>query len=309
MKIPEIDASALFDTEHPEYESSLVQVRVAAEDIGFMTLTNTHVSSADVLQVLNAYQHFFKLPVKIKAVYDMAKTGSNRGWGASGAEQVNPDANADFKEVFDCGLELSADDPLSAHTYYAANRWPDEPAEFRGIITNYYEQATEISLSLLCAIAQAIGEPANYFADKFDKPMALLRGNFYPSRPANVTGKDYGIAPHTDYGCLTLLATDGSPGLEVQTRRSGWIPVNASPGTFVVNFGEMLQMWSAGRVVATPHRVTGGANERLSIPFFFNPRHDVNVAPRSLGEVRLAGDHLSKRYDETYVHRQSSSTQ
>ena len=229
--------------------------------------------------------------------------------GCPGAEQVDPSANPDFKEVFDCGLELSADDSLAEHTYYAPNCWPDEPADFRAIVTDYYAQATDISLSLLCAIAEAIGEPANYFADKFDKPMALLRGNFYPSRPADVTDKDFGIAPHTDYGCLTLLATDGSPGLEVETRKSGWMPVNASPGTFIINFGEMLQMWSGGRVVATPHRVIGGVNERISIPFFFNPRHDVNVAPPALDEVRLAGDHLSRRYDQTYVHRQSSVNQ
>lgn len=309
MKIPEIDAKELFDTGHSGYGASLDQVRVASEDIGFMTLTGTHMTRADVLQVLDIYQRFFRLPVNTKVAYDMAKTGSNRGWGAPGAEQVDPNANPDFKEVFDCGLELGVDDPLAEHTYYAPNRWPEEPADFRAIVTNYYKQVTDISLSLLCAIAQAIGEPANYFADKFDKPMALLRGNYYPPRPADVTDKDFGIAPHTDYGCLTLLATDGSPGLEVKTRQSGWVPVNAGPGTFIINFGEMLQMWSSGRVVATPHRVIGGVNERISIPFFFNPRHDVNIAPRNINEARLAGDYLTGRYDQTYVHRQSSAKQ
>lgn len=309
MKIPEIDATVLFDDAHPEYEASLAQVRVAAQDIGFMTLKGTHLTEANVRQVLDVYRCFFRLPASTKAAYDMSKTGSNRGWGAPGAEQVDPDANPDFKEVFDCGLELGVDDSLAEHTYYAPNRWPDEPADFRAIVTNYYEQATAISLSLLCAIARAIGEPANYFSDKFDKPMALLRGNFYPSRPADVTDRDFGIAPHTDYGCLTLLATDGSPGLEVQTHNSGWMPVNASPGTFIINFGEMLQMWSGGRVVATRHRVIGGTNERISIPFFFNPRYDVNVAPPGREEMMLAGDHLSRRYDQTYVHRQLSDKQ
>ena len=153
-----------------------------------------------------------------------------------------------------------------------------------------------------------IFDPA-FFADKFAKPMALLRGNYYPARPDWAGDKDFGIAAHTDYGCLTLLATDGSPGLEVQTRKSEWVSVNASPGTFIINFGEMLQMWSGGRVVATPHRVIGGDKARISIPFFFNPQHDVNVAPPDLDEVRLAGEHLSRRYDQTYVHRQSPAKQ
>ena len=85
MKIPEIDARVLFDAGHPGYEATLAQVCAAVEDIGFMTLTNTHLTKADVRQVLDAYRHFFKLPESTKAVYDMPQTGSNRGWGTSGA--------------------------------------------------------------------------------------------------------------------------------------------------------------------------------------------------------------------------------
>lgn len=307
MKIPEISAVDLFDPSCRGYAESLAKVRSAAEDVGFMTLSDTCLSDSDVLQVLDFYRKFFKQPAEYKNAFNMAGTGSNRGWGASGAEQVNPDSNPDFKEVFDCGPELSADDPLAHHTYYAPNRWPDLPVGFQEMITGYYTRATRISLDLLSAIACAIGEPADYFSDKFDKPMALLRGNYYPARPEDASDQDFGIAPHTDYGCLTLLATDGSPGLEVATRSGDWVPVTAEPGTFVINFGEMLQMWSADRVVATSHRVIGGANERLSVPFFFNPRFDVNVAPWGSNKVRLAGEHLSRRYDETYVHRQSAA--
>ncbi|MGQ7848445.1 isopenicillin N synthase family dioxygenase [Granulosicoccus sp. 3-233] len=307
MQIPEISAVDLFDPSSRGYQESLVKVRVAAEDIGFMTLTDTCLGEDDVRRVLSAYRDFFTLPTARKAEFNMANTGSNRGWGASGAEQVDPASNPDFKEVFDCGLELPPGDPLARHTYYAPNRWPTEPAGFRENITDYYTRATRISLDLLSAIASSIDEPADYFRDKFDKPMALLRGNYYPSRPLDATERDFGIAPHTDYGCLTLLAMDGSPGLEVATRSGDWVPVTANPGTFVINFGEMLQMWSNGRIVATPHRVIGGAEERMSVPFFFNPRADVNVAPWGSAEVRLAGEHLSRRYDETYVHRQPAS--
>ena len=45
---------------------------------------------------------------------------------------------------------------------------------------------------------------------------------------------------------------------------------------FVV-LGEMLALASGGAFAATPHRVVnrvvpGGASERISVPFFFNPR-------------------------------------
>jgi len=304
MTIPQINASFLFDVEHSQHLSCLHQVRVAAEETGFMTLTDTSVQARDVVQLIDVYRRFFLLPESEKAAFDMAKTGSNRGWGAPGAEQVDPDANPDFKEVFDCGLTLPDDHPLSAQTYYAPNRWPENPPDFRLLVQAYYNKVMHISLALLTYVALAIGRPADFFADKFSQPMALLRGNYYPPRPSGASDKDFGIAPHTDYGCLTLLATDGSPGLEVQTRDKKWIHVTASPGTFVINFGEMLQMWTEGQVVATPHRVIGGSSERLSVPFFFNPRFDTNVAPQGDGRQMLAGDYLAMRYDQTYVHRQ-----
>ena len=88
-------------------------------------------------------------------------------------------------------------------------------------------------------------------------------------------------------------------------RDGSWQSICVPPGEFIINFGEMLESWTDGKVVATPHRVTGGKNERLSVPLFFNPRHDVNVAPTASGRCILAGDHLSKRYDETYVHQKN----
>ena len=59
----------------------------------------------------------------------MAATGSNRGWGGAGSEQVDPDANPDYKQVFDCGLTLVEDDPIADEnlSFYAPNLWPDMP--------------------------------------------------------------------------------------------------------------------------------------------------------------------------------------
>lgn len=296
--IPEIDAR------HLDAPGTRAAIRHAAAESGFFTVTGTGIGAAEIRALIETYRGFFHLPAGTKAAIDMATTGSNRGWGRSGAERVDPAANPDYKEVFDMGLELPADDPLAAHglKYYAPNRWPAGMAQFRARIEGYYARARAVSLRLLRTLAAAIGQPEGYFDARFDRPMALLRANFYPARPAWAGERDFGIAPHTDYGCLTLLATDGMPGLEVQRPDGGWIGVRADPGTFVVNFGEMLEMWTDGRVRATPHRVPGSAGERISVPLFFNPAYDTNVAPIGSGRVVLAGDHLSRRYDETYLH-------
>jgi len=296
--IPEIDTKALIAGD-PEV---LAMVRAAAEDIGFMTIVNTPFSSERMQTLLQAYHRFFRQPETAKQSINMAATGSNRGWGAAGSEQVDPNANPDYKQVFDCGFELKIADANAPTEFYAPNLWPADMAGFRVLVETYYEDACAFAFELLRSIAIAIGEPAEFFDDKFDRPMALLRGNYYPTRPEWAGENDFGIATHTDYGCLTLLATDGSPGLEVRKRGGGWIPVSATPGDFVINFGEMLEMWTAGRVKATPHRVVGTNAERISIPLFFNPNFDTNVAPVGSDDVILAGDHISKRFNETYVH-------
>ena len=306
--IPRIDAAALIDPSHAGHATARADARIGAMDVGFLTVHNTPIIPARVAEVIETYRAFFHLPAGRKAAFDMSKTGSNRGWGGPGAEQVDPEANPDYKQVFDCGLELDPDDPLAALELpsYAPNVWPDVPADFADVLRAYYRDANAFALDLLCAIADASDGDAAYFRDKFARPMALLRGNFYPARPADATDKDFGIATHTDYGCLTLLATDGSAGLEVRKRGGGWIPVAAPVGEFVINFGEMLEMWTNGRVKATPHRVLGPDHERISVPLFFNPTHDANVAAQGATPIR-AVDHLQARFDETYVHLQTNA--
>jgi len=90
-------------------------------------------------------------------------------------------------------------------------------------------------------------------------------------------------------------------------RDGTWMPLSAEPGTFVINFGEMLESWSGGKIKATLHRVIGGAQERISIPLFFNPNYDTNVAAPNASEEISAGEYLSKRYAETYVHLKEKS--
>jgi isopenicillin N synthase-like dioxygenase len=302
LSVPRIDAAALLAGD-PATQNWVAE---AATGVGFMTIYNTPVSTAQAQAVLATYHAFFALPAVEKAACDMAQTGSNRGWGAPGSERVDPDANSDYKQVYDCGVALAPDHPFAALPCYAPNIWPVQPADFRVVLQDYYRDATALALDLLCAVANAAGHDGAYFRSQFDQPMALLRGNYYPTRPAWAGEKDFGIATHTDYGCLTLLATDGSPGLEVRTRGGGWIPVSAPPGEFVINFGEMLEMWTSGQIKATPHRVVGTAHERISAPLFFNPNHDANIAPFGSDRVIEARTHLEARYAETYLHLNAS---
>ena len=303
MTIPQISLARI-DAGDPDAVASLAR---AAREVGFLTLTDTGLSDARLEQVFAAYRAFFALPEAEKRAVDMSLTAANRGWGAPRSEQVDPEANPDYKQVFDMGFTLPEDDPDAHRAVYAPNRWPARPEGFRDTVEAYYADALWVARRVLRGLAAALGEDASYFDDKFDRPMALLRGNYYPERPDWAGEKDFGIAAHTDYGCLTLLASDGVPGLEVMGRDGAWVAVNVQPGTFVINFGEMLEMWTEGRVRATLHRVRGSSEERISIPLFFNPNYDTNVAPTGSDRVILAGEHLSKRFEDTYLHMKAAS--
>ncbi len=120
--IPRLDA-ALIDARDPATMAELLR---GVQEVGFLTVHNTAITTDELAETIAMYRAFFHQPKDVKDAVNMARTGANRGWGAAGSEQVDPDANPDFKEVFDCGFELAANDPLRALnlSVYGDNQWP-----------------------------------------------------------------------------------------------------------------------------------------------------------------------------------------
>ena len=121
------------------------------------------------------------------------------------------------------------------------------------------------------------------------------------------TQAQIGAGAHTDYGNLTLLATDDVGGLEVRTRAGQWIAAPVVPGAFVVNIGDCLMRWTNDVYVSTPHRVVNRSDtERYSIAFFYDPNPDAMVetipacvpqGERTRYPPILAADYLKQRLD------------
>jgi isopenicillin N synthase-like dioxygenase len=61
-------------------------------------------------------------------------------------------------------------------------------------------------------------------------------------------------------------------------------------GAFIVNIGELLEVATGGYLRATEHRVNlhGSAAERISVPFFFDPRLDAQIPVLSLPDELAA---------------------
>jgi isopenicillin N synthase-like dioxygenase len=163
------------------------------------------------------------------------------------------------------------------------------------VVTSYYQAIDQLGHELLRAFAVGLGQDADTFSRHATKATSQLRLiHYWP----DVNAVDaVGIGAHTDMECFTLLKPT-APGLEVMNGAGEWIDVPPIPGTFVVNIGDMLELWTNGQFVATTHRVRKVNDERYSFPFFFALDYDTVVEP--LPEFKdgnnyervISGDHL-----------------
>ena len=128
--------------------------------------------------------------------------------------------------------------------------------------------------------------------------------------------EEFGSAPHTDYGIVTLLAQDDSGGLQVRPRSGEWIDAPPIEDTFVLNVGDMLARWTNDRFVSTPHRVINhSGRDRYSLPYFFYPAMDSMIEclpgcsdaahPPRYAPVRY-GDYLLERLNKNYDYRKTA---
>jgi isopenicillin N synthase-like dioxygenase len=85
--------------------------------------------------------------------------------------------------------------------------------------------------------------------------------------------------PHADSGGFTILWLVDNGGLEVQTKSGEWVGAPPIADTFVINLGNIMQIWTNGRFSSTPHRVINRSGDRYSIPLFVNPDSSATIAP------------------------------
>jgi isopenicillin N synthase-like dioxygenase len=128
----------------------------------------------------------------------------------------------------------------------------------------------------------------------------------YPPLPEGSPTDLYGSAPHTDFGCLTILAQDNVGGLQVQSPNGHWLDVPKIENSFVVNVGDMLHRMTNGLLKSTPHRVINHSGlERYSCPFFYDPNVNLDVMPlKGTGEPKFSalnfGNFLKKELGASY---------
>ena len=77
--------------------------------------------------------------------------------------------------------------------------------EFRAAMEAYYDAVGACGADLMRAVAVSLDVDADFFADKYQKRLQRTQVVYYPPQPPDATDEQFGVAPHTDFGCITLL--------------------------------------------------------------------------------------------------------
>lgn len=303
--IPVIDVRPLFHAAPQVWQLADRALAAAARDVGFACIGGLPGEAAPGPAER----------ARLLAIFGLHEAGKRRLYRRKFAAE-NPNAyrgwfplqpgNLTSKEGIDIGGDVAhgsaitmPGDPLREPSPLPGE---DLLPGWREAVAAHYRAMEQVAAALMRSLARGLGIGQDYFDDSFRQGLSTLRLIRYPPRdPAELaTVQDPAVwvqfegrrrylvgAPHTDSGFVTLLAQDGVPGLQARSRCGQWVDVPPLEGTLVVNFGQVLERWSAGRIRATEHRVLGPGQERFSIPFFYEARADATIAPLPLDRPDL----------------------
>ncbi|MGL3150940.1 isopenicillin N synthase family dioxygenase [Microbacterium sp. A82] len=251
-------------------------LRAATHDVGFFYLTGTGVTADLSRRLHRAALDFFALPEEEKLSIENIKSPHFRGYTRVGGERTQ--GKVDWREQIDIGPEReTVTDGPAFNRLLGPNLWPAAQPELREVVTEWHAQLSGVARKLLRAWALALGADESYFESNFGDPSTLIKIVRYPG--TNEPAPQQGVGAHKDSGVLTLLWVEpGVGGLQVE-RDGKWVDAPPVDGAFVVNIGELLEYATGGYLKATNHRVISpkAPNERISVPFFFNPALDARL--------------------------------
>lgn len=260
-----------FAANHPERAEALKELREVARGYGFFYLTGHGIPQSEIDAILTLSKRFFALPEQDKLSIEMKKSPYFRGYNRAGLEYTR--GQQDWREQVDFGgdktpLDVKAGDPPWKRLV-GPNQYPDALPELKPAIQKWIADATDVSLQVLRAYAEALGQSPDVFAPIYEGgPNQLLKIIRYPGRDKTET--DQGVGAHKDSGFITLLLQDTVSGLQVDDGNGGWIDAPPVPGTFIINTGEVLELASNGYLRANIHRVVTppAGLDRFSVAFF-----------------------------------------
>ncbi|MCI2285594.1 hypothetical protein L3081_22175 [Colwellia sp. MSW7] len=305
--VPTIDISSISNDD-------IKAIKEACIDHGFFKIKG-HGLNTLIDKMWQQAETFFKASRPFKQSLRRPKDGA---FGYFDSELTQH--KRDIKEVFDYAPKAVPLFDDSSKPY-----WPDNKNnqlvinglnDFQGTLNQFYIAQTKLAQQLMEILCQTLGEPPETLNKLFgDLQTSTARLNHYPSedpipeneRDNNIALNDVALGAHTDPSAITLLLQDDIGGLQAYSAEHKWIDVTPEKYCFIINIGDIVQVWSNGRYKAAIHRVVKVpvGKARFSIPFFYMPQSEAVIKPIISGEKNkfrefLWSEYIKKRIADNY---------
>jgi isopenicillin N synthase-like dioxygenase len=320
LDVPVIDIAPFLRGAPADKAQVAEQVGRACRDIGFLVIQGHGVDPTLSERMRAVSRAFFDLPLAEKARVARPAKDVARGYIALDEESLarsrDPGAyGSDLNE----SLVIGQVDPppaeyanaTAAGRHFAPNLWPERPPELRETWAAYYRTMGSLAATLMRIFALALDLPEAFFDASIDKHISRLRVRNYPAQRVAPAPGQIRAGAHSDYGSLTILATEDKPGgLQVCNAAGEWVDVPIVDDCLIVNIGDLLARWTNDTWVSTLHRVVnppagaGAESRRQSLVFFHNPNYDAVIeslvpgAPAKYPRT-TSGEHLRQLFTAT----------
>lgn len=300
-EIPQIDAGPLLSGT-PD-ENVIDELATACTDVGFFYVRNHGVARKLTTELRHQAARFFEQPMTSKM--ELRINQKLRGYLPLDYSSYKGEENeAKSRQE---GFWIGNDRPVSDHYFMdGPNQWPSNLPELRDAMLAYQSALDNLTTALERSFARALGLGPDGLAPYFERPMTMLKLNHYPPQDKPEHESYIGVVPHSDAGAFTILWQDEGDGLEIQNKSGEWIGAPSIPDTFVINIGNIVQIWTGGRFSSTPHRVINrGGRDRYSIPLFVYPSHEAMIEPmpgagQNNDEPVMFGDYIRNIWRRTF---------
>lgn len=270
------------------------QMREAFKSSGFFYITNHGIAPALIDELRSVQRAFFAIDLDAKQKISIDK--NNRGYLGLGMAQMHGAVRKDEKEVFFWGSDYGKNDPdrKLGIPMVGSNQWPDIPKNFQKVVERYSAEISRVGNQVLRCIALSLGAPEDAFESFYQR--AMTRGQLISYPPTSQEEDAFGVAPHSDFGCITLLLQE-TAGLQAQIG-DVWEDVPPVDGSLVVNVGDLLERWTGGVLPSTLHRVVNKSSDaRYSIAMFHDPSPTAVVDPELFKRTASASIGTGKEGD------------
>lgn len=281
-EVPIIDISAVHDGTEKEKRDLAELIGYFAKKSGFFYIENHGVSESSYLQLERQAKVFFEQPLAKKMQCDIALSPSHSGYVPLTEKGLYDDEQNERRyEAFDISeeTEISLRDRQNGNIFSGKNTWPQLPS-FKQAVSRYTDEIQDLSMKLCELFELALGLPANFFKRRMNSSVSQLRLIHYIENTSRVTDEDNNMGAHTDYELFTILRQT-SNALQTQSAEGLWIDAPVISNTFVINIGDLMEVFSNGIFKSNVHRVVNCNTERYSFPYFVAPDFDTLVRPQA----------------------------